>query len=174
MRRDGFLPPRPTADPPHPFVAPLSEVFHLNTRLFHNAFEGVSDFTARRQPNERSNNMIFLAMHLVDARFYLARFLGLEAPSPFSLDDILSIEQMPDFATVEDVRTLWARAAEQIMPRFATLTIEDLERPSPDQFPIEDNTVAGGLTFLLQHESYHLGQLGLLRKFFGLAASKYA
>jgi uncharacterized damage-inducible protein DinB len=33
--------------------------------------------------------------------------------------------------------------------------------------------VLGALTFLVQHDSYHLGQLSLLRKWAGLPAMRY-
>jgi uncharacterized damage-inducible protein DinB len=41
------------------------------------------------------------------------------------------------------------------------------------KFPIEDNTKFGALTFMVQHETYHIGQLGILRRALGLPAMKY-
>lgn len=35
--------------------------------------------------------------------------------------------------------------------------------------PVEDKTIMGGFAFLISHESYHVGQLGLLRKELGLS-----
>ena len=40
-------------------------------------------------------------------------------------------------------------------------------------FPLANGTLLGTLTFLVQHDSYHLGQLSLLRKYCGLPAMRY-
>lgn len=49
----------------------------------------------------------------------------------------------------------------------------ELNAPSSQRFPVDLPTVHGGLGFLLQHESYHIGQLALLRKYFGYPAMRY-
>jgi hypothetical protein len=38
---------------------------------------------------------------------------------------------------------------------------------------VGDRTLLGALAFLAQHESYHVGQLALLRKYAGLPAMRY-
>ena len=38
---------------------------------------------------------------------------------------------------------------------------------------LSDTTFAGAITFLAQHESYHVGQLALLRKGLGLGPMSY-
>ena len=40
--------------------------------------------------------------------------------------------------------------------------------------PIDDTSVLGLLGFMVQHDSYHLGQLSLLRKHCGLPAMAYS
>jgi uncharacterized damage-inducible protein DinB len=40
--------------------------------------------------------------------------------------------------------------------------------------PGADGTVLGALAFLAQHESYHVGQVALLRRQLGLPAMSYA
>jgi uncharacterized damage-inducible protein DinB len=41
------------------------------------------------------------------------------------------------------------------------------------RFPGSDGTVLGALSFLAQHDSYHLGQVALLRRQLGLPAMGY-
>ena len=52
----------------------------------------------------------------------------------------------------------------------ARLTPADLDGPSGAKFPLFNGTVLATLTFLVQHDSYHLGQPSLLRKYCGLPA----
>jgi hypothetical protein len=42
------------------------------------------------------------------------------------------------------------------------------------RFPIGDATVLGLIAFMVQHDSYHIGQLALLRKHYGLPAMRYS
>jgi hypothetical protein len=114
--------------------------------------------------------MAFLACHLVDVRYYLARLLGSAAVCPFAaqLDGVRSVDELRDVPSLVDVRAAWAASTAILSERFDELREDDLRRTTDQQFPIEDRTLLGAIAFLLQHEAYHIGQLGLLRKFFGL------
>ena len=47
------------------------------------------------------------------------------------------------------------------------LSAADLDAASEHGFPTDDKSVLGVITFLTFHETYHVGQMGLLRKFLG-------
>jgi uncharacterized damage-inducible protein DinB len=49
-----------------------------------------------------------------------------------------------------------------------------LAAPVRRTLPGGDGTLLGSLAFLVQHDSYHLGQVGLLRRQLGLPAMSYA
>jgi uncharacterized damage-inducible protein DinB len=49
----------------------------------------------------------------------------------------------------------------------------ELDAEAPYQFPISDPSVLGMTAFLVQHESYHIGQMAFLRKQLGLEAMAY-
>jgi len=56
----------------------------------------------------------------------------------------------------------------------ADLEASDLERPAPHVFPIEGGeSLLGCLAFLVQHDSYHLGQVAFLRRYLGFEAMSY-
>jgi hypothetical protein len=44
---------------------------------------------------------------------------------------------------------------------------------SPQRFPVDDPTFGAAIEFQLHHESYHIGQLALLRKYYGYPAMTY-
>lgn len=48
----------------------------------------------------------------------------------------------------------------------------ELDEPAPQRYPGGDPSVLGALAFLVQHDSYHLGQLALLRRAHGLPAMR--
>jgi hypothetical protein len=53
------------------------------------------------------------------------------------------------------------------------MTPAELDATSETPMSAEDPSVLGTLMFLVQPDSYHIGQLSLLRKFAGLPAMSY-
>jgi uncharacterized damage-inducible protein DinB len=155
-------------------VTPLFEQLKLNTRLFTNALDGADDDMAQRRPAGRANNMVFVALHLLDARAYLARYLGIEYQHPFTdLDAVSSIDEMESFPPLEGVCGAWREVSDLLVDGFPGLTEAELGLESAQPFPVDDRTVLGGVTFLLQHESFHIGQLAFLRRWLDLEPMSY-
>lgn len=156
-------------------TAPLLTQLHLNTRLLLNCLEGLSEETAQRRPNDRTNSITFVACHLVESRHYLAARCGAKTTNPFAtlLRDARRIEDVPHLPPLVDVRAAWMDVSRALDEALSGLDDEALARPSAARFPVDDRSLLGMVAFLLQHESYHLGQLGLLRKFFGHEAMRY-
>ena len=159
-------------------VAPLHTVFQLNTRLFLNCFEDVTDELARTRPTQTTNSMAYIALHLHDARHYLARYLGVDEPDPFAAitAEATGIDSIDVYPSVAELRTAWMEIAMALENQFPRLDAKVLDQPSPEDapaFPVGDRTVLGGVAFLMQHESYHVGQLAFLRKSLGLPAMSW-
>lgn len=142
----------------------------LNTRLLENCLDGVDDAMASRRLNADTNHMAFLVCHLVDARYALARLLGSDVECPFKelFDKVRTVDDMLDVPALADLRAAWAMATAILSERFAEFDESELLEPSGRKFPNEDSTCLGAIAFLLQHEAYHIGQVALLRKAFGL------
>jgi uncharacterized damage-inducible protein DinB len=157
-------------------VAPLWEILALNTRLFHNCLADVDDDSAQNRPGPEANNMTFIAVHLLDARAWMARYLGLQYRHPFEdeLASVTSIDDVERFPSLESLVTAWNDVSERLTERLACLAAEDIERDSEQEFPVGDRSVLGGVAFLLQHESFHIGQLALIRRILGFASMSYA
>jgi uncharacterized damage-inducible protein DinB len=160
----------------NPSVRPLVSTLELNTRLLLNALDGVDEKAARVRPNEKTNHAIFLACHLVDSRHYLARALGLASESPFKamLEGAKGIDDVKEYPSLDEVRAAWKDVGALLSRHIADLEASDLEKPAAFAFPIEGGgTLLGCLAFLVQHDSYHLGQVALLRRYLGLEAMSY-
>ena len=64
--------------------------------------------------------------------------------------------------------------SEKLLLRLEELSEQELEEKPSFEFPIEGGeTVLGVITFLTQHDGYHLGQIGLHRRYLGLGAMAY-
>lgn len=151
------------------------KALQLNTRLLRNCLDGVDDTLARRRPNEHTNNLAFLAMHLVDVRAYATRYLGGDQVSPFHelLEPIKTIDDLKTYPAVEALLAAWAASEAPLFARLKGLTSADLDGEAEPKFPL-GATRLDGLTFLVEHESFHIGQMAILRRVHGLAPMSYA
>ena len=158
-----------------PRVAPFYAGFRGNTRLLFHCFEDVGETLARERPGAHANSMEFLAMHLVEARGVLLGLLGVRVESPFpELESIRTIDQLEGYPPLEEVLTAWRAAGARLDDALVEIEAEELDADSPHAFPLADGSVLGGLAFLFHHESYHLGQLGLIRRLHGLPAVRHS
>lgn len=159
----------------HPSAAPLAATVALNTDLLLNALDGMDQETACRQLAEGTNSAAFLALHLIDARHFLASELGTPLENPFA-ELAAARSSIADFDTLpplDELRAAWHRIGNHLVKVIGALTADQLAVPSERKFPIGDRTLLGVLTFLVQHDSYHLGQVALLRRQLGLPAMAY-
>lgn len=154
------------------------EVLHasvsLHTRLFLNCLAGVDDETAVCRPSTNTNSLAFIACHLVDARAFLARLVGAEAPAPFpQLENARHIDEVSELPPLAEIQSPWSDYGDLVSARFEVLDAEELDSETPQQFPIGNRTLLGAVAFLVSHEAYHIGQMALLRKYAGLEAMRY-
>jgi len=156
-------------------LQPLLTILNLNTRLFANCLDGVDDASGVKRLDSSTNSMTFIAAHLVDARHFLATSLGaVVADNPTeSLRDVTSVEEAVDLPSLDQLRSGWQEVTGSLLSRLGTVSEEELRAEFSGRFPIEDSTVLGAISFLLQHESYHLGQLGFIRKQLGFDPMTY-
>ncbi len=156
-------------------LAPLADLYRLNTRLVLNCLDGLSDDDATARVTPATNNIAFLAVHLTDVRFFLAKMLGRELENPLAaaFSEVKSIEEVTSFPAIDELRLLWTDVSKQVMDCLKTAKPELLRSKAPHRFPVSDSSILGTVAFLVQHESYHLGQLAFLRKALGHAAMAY-
>ena len=144
-------------------------------RLKHNRLylkllvRGFSEEDWLRPPAEGLSNALWLLGHLAWARLTLLRRLGEDLPEE-SWENHFSIgsrgQGSPEISADEfmDKLTLLGRL---LVDRIELMGEEDLDRLLEKPMPDGADTVAGLVRFMCFHESYHLGQLGLLRRLNG-------
>jgi hypothetical protein len=156
-------------------ATPLQEILRLNTRLLLNCLDGVSDDAARRRV-EAANPLAFLATHLIDSRHFIAGYLGAPLDNPFAarLAGAKGVEDLDELPALDEIRSAWLAIGGHLDRLLPLIPGERWGAPSPERFPVDDASVLGGLAFLVQHDSYHVGQAALLRRQLCLPAMSYA
>jgi uncharacterized damage-inducible protein DinB len=158
----------------HPSVLPIAAAFRLNTELLLNCLDGVSEEQVRSMPAGRCNHMAFLTAHLVESRYHALSLMGSSTPNPLGfLQSAKSQDDVAVLPPTADLVAMWEQMSAQLAVAIERLDTADLARQLRP-FPGADGTLLGNLAFLAQHESYHIGQLGLLRRQVGLPAMSYA
>jgi uncharacterized damage-inducible protein DinB len=156
-------------------LAPLYAIFKLNSSLFLNTLVDMDDDQASWRPTEQTNSAAYLALHLVDTRYFMATHIGLTLVNPFAalLKEARSIRDLRTLPRLDEVRAAWKAVTGETRVKFGQMTDAHLNVIASAKLPTDDETTLGMLSFLMQHESYHIGQLGLLRKQMGLPAMLY-
>lgn len=156
-------------------LQPVIDIFSLQTRLFRNVTKDITDEHAKAHFAGSPNHIAWITGHIVSSRYMLGYVLGMTDREPFpelfergqGIQDIRypSIEQLTDG---------WEAYSEKLMATLENLPEEDLLADPPLKTPINENTLRGFITFLAHHEAYHIGQLGLARRYFGYEPMSYA
>ncbi|MFQ5570638.1 MAG: DinB family protein [Rhodothermales bacterium] len=153
----------------------LAAQFDLHTRLFNNVLEGISDADADEQARETVNNIKWLAGHLTSTRYSMKQIGQLEEDDPYS--ELFShghgLRDDVEYPSIKAIKTHWNAISERISTGMARLPEAVLAGPAPAKVPIDDGTMGGMLAFLMHHEAYHIGQMGILRRYLGKEAMKY-
>lgn len=153
----------------------LANIFNLNTRLFVNTLAGVTETQSEDRISGHSNSFKWIATHTVWARFNILMFLGKPVANPYPglFDNFRPFDAADKYPTLEEIKNEWQKASALLKETLASVTEEQLAGDSPLKSPIGDNTNAGTIAFLAQHESYDIGQLGLLTKYLTKEAMSY-
>jgi len=153
----------------------LARQFELHTRLYNNVLEGIDDTAASNRLRDSVNHVTWVAGHILAARWSLNTLAGVDDPNPY--EDLFghgkSIDDAADYPSLDALREKFNSISPRILNALENAPDEVLDSPKPVDVPIADDTMAGMLAFLMHHEAYHIGQLGILRKYITKDAMSY-
>lgn len=151
-------------------LQPVRLVLDFNATLFVRALDGVDSHLGERRPNEHTNSLSFIACHVLDARFHLLKMAGHARTNPWQalFDAASDVGTMKEYPPLYELLAEWHELHEATQIQLGELTAAELDEPAAVELPTEDRSVLGCITFLAAHESYHVGQMGFVRKYLGL------
>lgn len=148
----------------------------MNERLFLSTLQGVTEEQAKERIAGHVNPIIWIATHTVWARYNALMFLGAPANNPYNdlFENFKAYDASLKYPTLSEIKDEWKKVSNLLKDALKNVSEEHLAADSPLKSPIGDFTNAGTVAFLAQHESYDIGQLGLLKKFFTKEAMSYS
>lgn len=166
---------RPTTEPPpaeRPDIAHLRTLYFVIHRTVRRNLDGVSHEESLRSPEPFGNNANWVLGHLVDAAEGVLGLLG----QPRVLDSgalvryrrgtrplIDATEALP----LERLLEAWDEASKRINVGLKSIPEERIDAPVPEELTWMGTTIGAAVAFVSFHQSYHAGQLGLLRRLLG-------
>ena len=148
--------------------------FSLQTRLYKNVTEGVTDSISHNQFYEKANHVAWLAGHIVLSRYLLAELIGLKETEPYAalFQNGKGMDEKITYPSIAELSNTWDALSYKITFALNSITEEKLSFKLPKPVPCGD-TVGDFIAFILHHEAYTIGQIGIYRKFLGLGAMSY-
>ena len=158
---------------PQTVIQTMSIQFGYTGYVFTANLEGMSEEDGLNQPSPGGNCLNWVAGHIVGSRGSILELLGQERP--FATDKYARYERGSDAVTIgegtvplSEIITDFLTAGDGMKIWLAGLTRERLGDKAPfSPANNREETVGSLLVGLAFHESYHCGQLGILRRLAG-------
>jgi hypothetical protein len=155
----------------HPAIAPLAFILSTNDSLAERSFQGVAEGDEWKRPTPQSNPMLWIFGHMVQTRVALLKLLGGELDTGWGDVFARGAALEGDAARYPDrdaVRDMAHALNAQLYAKLAALTEADIAGPASRAFTPAVKTLGDQISFLTMHDTYHVGQLGYVRKALGL------
>jgi hypothetical protein len=158
-------------------ITEITRQFSMNTRLFRNVLEGISEKESLERMSEHTNHLRWIAGHLTGNRYRNLVRMGFQ-PVPFEYLEIYFIPDAPPpgnrpcdpalaYPELKELLYLWDAYADPFIRTVSALTPEQLAAPVFFQTPIGGGAMRDFYTFLASHEMYHIGQMSVIRRMLG-------
>jgi uncharacterized damage-inducible protein DinB len=160
--------------------------FDLHQQLYNNVLANFTDEETNRrlQGDTNMNHVKYIAGHLVNSQYIFAFLAGVKVERKW--DELFAGRQRTkvgddiSYPSIETIKTEWNDIYDEIRDGLEQLFPDDLNRipPKPldtifEDDAIIDNTVGGLWAFFNDHQAYHIGQIGILRRGFGKDPMRY-
>jgi len=167
--------------------APIENIvkqYRLTTDWFLSALENISEEDGRKTISDNSNSLEWIAGHLITTRYrnmlrvglqiepykHLDKFINQTIPPP----NAIKFDKANTYPSLVEDREQWLHYDKLFTDRLQTIDEVILNTGLPFMVLTGGNTVEDALTFMTMHESYHIGQMSIIRKTLGYPAMQLA
>jgi uncharacterized protein YndB with AHSA1/START domain/uncharacterized damage-inducible protein DinB len=153
----------------HASVAPLAFILATNDTIAERTFQGVAADDLWKRPTPQTNAMLWILGHMVAGRAGLVKLLGDDVET--GLGDLFArgakLQDVSTYPTREQILEASREVNARLFAKLGALTEDVLATPASRSFTHAVQTVRDQLAFLVMHDTYHVGQLGYVRKALG-------
>lgn len=149
----------------NPQIKSVADIYAFNTVLVRVSLSDLQpDDAGRRWRQGEGSSIHFLLGHLLSTRVGLLKRFGETEENPYAehFGGNVKPRDAAEYPPLNELASGWDAVAARLEATLGDLTEEQI-LTGAEGFPIPDATARGALMFLAWHESYHAGQIGLLR-----------
>lgn len=146
-------------------IKSVADIYAFNTVSLRVSLGDLSaEDAGRRWRDGGGSSIIFLLGHLLSSRVGLLKRFGETEDNPYAelFGGNAGARDASDYPGLDELARGWDDVAARLESTLAGLSEEQVMADA-EGFPIADQTARGALMFLAWHESYHVGQIGLMR-----------
>jgi uncharacterized damage-inducible protein DinB len=150
-------------------LSAVKGMFEINSQLFEKISSAVPAELWLSRPGDDSNHMTWVAGHAVVHLAMVTKMLGTPWTTPWEglFKRGEKVQESAQYPTPLELQQAWKEVTERLRKALEDASAETLSRPIQAPSPSLDGTVGGLVAFLCLHETYHVGQMGFLRKMLG-------
>jgi uncharacterized damage-inducible protein DinB len=162
-------------------IQTISKQYSLHTKLFNNVLEDIDNNKGSERLNDHVNHLQWIAGHLTNSRYSIAPIIGLKMPFPYweIYTDLTAppphnraVDTTIEYPSLTEIKKYWNSLSEPLIGKLSHLENGQLASASPFAVPT-GKTILDLLSFIASHESYHIGQMSIIRKYLGKEAMSY-
>lgn len=152
-------------------ATPIAMIFTTNDDLALRALDGLTHKQLWEAPTERNNAMLWIAGHLVQTRALLLGLLG----EPFDtgwgerFSRGAKIGDANGYPSRDEIEKAMRDVSQRLQAKLAALDDAALAQPPSMDLP-GAKTIADQVALFAFHDTYHVGQMGYIRKALGYPA----
>lgn len=147
----------------------VTNQFRFNNATYERTIQGIPPEQWLIQPSPELNHLLWVVGHAAVTRAVGVRLLGGKWSAPWQKLFTRGQQRVDNgqYPSVVEVQQAWNEISGRLLSAIATASVEFSGQPVEKGKPSIDGTVGGMVGFLCLHESYHLGQMGFIRKWLG-------
>lgn len=152
-----------------PQIKPLVDILNSNQNLTKACLNEISIGDFSKQYGGKGNSMQWIMGHMIVSRYFLGIMLGMKIEPLWQDKFGRGVKFSPEivYAPLNEMIAKWDEISESLMGHIKEMGEDELAPKVEFEFPIENKTLLGGLSFMALHDAYHVGQLAYLRKNLG-------
>lgn len=150
-------------------LATIQSMFKVNNQIFQKAIDGIPEEQWLTVADADTNHLLWITGHMLVTRSAIPKLLG--KPWSASWEKLFARGAKPSpreqYPSPAELRQAWNEVDEKLNEALSEATPEELSNASAEGAFSLDGTVGGIVGILCLHETYHVGQVGYLRKRLG-------
>ena len=155
----------------------ITKQYQLLTDWYISVLEEVSDKDGNKAPIEHTNSLEWLAGHLIAGRYRNMTRLVLQVEPYENLDkfvnqtipppNAVAFDSKVKYPSLTECRAQWASYSTTFIAALKNTDESLLKSEIPFSVLTGGNTIEDALAFVVMHETYHIGQMSIIRKALG-------